>query len=1434
MTSADIEDVLALSPLQLGLYSHATLIGADADDPYVIAMAADVTGPLDVALLRECAAAMLVRHPNLRASFWHQDLPHPVQIIPAAVELPWLQVRADDDVAAAALEERERSRPFSLHDGPLIRFLLIELPSQRWRLVVTAHHIVIDGWSLPVFIGEMLTLYRAGGSPGVLPEPRLYRDYIGWLADRDPQVGEQIWRQHLAGLPEPTLLSPALGGGGSGLPRQTKLTLPDAEAEQLAAAARARGITLNSLMQMAWALILARLTGRDDIVFGVTVSGRPPDLAGVETMVGLFINTIPLRVLLDPNKTIAQHCSTLQREAAELRDHSHLTHSQLRTLAGVGEMFDTLLVYESFPPGDVAGGQEFATGQVSFRPAAMESLTHFPVTIAAYRATAELTLLVEVTDNALGPMTPYQLGTRILATMQRLIDMWDRPLGAVSILLDGEGRHIDAPVSAGTAPALGVADRFAEAAAAHADSDALRWAGGQLSYQELHERSDRLAGWLAEHGVRRETPVAIRLPRGADFVVAMFGVLKAGGMYVPLEPEMPAGRVDSILTQSGAVLVIDEQTVAASETASRFSVPADPYQAAYAVFTSGTTGEPKGVIGTHQALLAYIDDHGDRMLRPAAERLGRPLRVGHAWSFAFDAAWQPLAGLLFGHSVHLIDETDRRDAEALVEIIDRYGIDMLDVTPSLFTNLRQAGLLDRANLSVLALGGEAVGSADWTDIRKACTGPLLAAHNCYGPTETTVEAVVAAIAEHDAPVIGYPTRATSAVVLDSWLHPVPDGVVGELYLAGEQITRGYLGRPAETATRFVAAPGGGRMYRTGDLVRRDSAGALSFIGRADAQIQVRGYRVEPAEIESVLEEVPGVRNVHVAVHRQAAGPKLNAYVAGDVAVAELRSLLRSRLPRYMLPHRVIVVDTIPLTANGKVDEAALAATFTPDETPERPQTPTEVALGQAVSELLDIADVDIDADLLELGLDSIVALSLVQAVRRSGMTLRARLVLECGTLRELAAAMDSDIAEHIAAGPEPQGPIPALPAVHWLYEHGDPRRLAQVEAIQLPPDATAERLRVLLDGIAAGHEMFRSRLDLPTMTFLPGELQTIPLTEVQVSGEIADAVSEHAPAAIDRLDPERGYLTEALWLHWPGDAGVLVLVVHVLAMDPASWRIVLGELTANWSTAGAPAGRSEATRGVSPLVGGERVSYRRWAHRLVERAAELDTVEFWVAQLNGDDPALGDRRIRPDVDRFGDLAITVTVTEADVTAALLSAPAPIQDVLADATARLIARWRDGRGDTGSVPLVALESHGRTGVDDTVGLLSAIYPLRIRPGEPMPEINGEPIDYALLRYLRAETAEQLSGFGGPQVLLNYLGRLDLDAGSLLNRGLLAHVPIMTEPNVAVRHELTLVAAVAGGKLVTQWRTLPEIFSEADVAALQDIWRDTLRELSGVPQ
>ncbi|ORA39959.1 non-ribosomal peptide synthetase [Mycobacterium aquaticum] len=1456
-TPRGVDDVLALSPLQQGLYSLAGLTDGDEGvDPYVIAMAADIDGLLDVELLRRCAEAMLVRHPNLRASFFQGNLSRPVAVVPSAVAVPWRHVSATE-TEALTIEAEERARPFDLGRGPLIRFLLIEKPELRWRLVIVAHHITIDGWSLPVFVGEFLTLYAAKGDDAALPaSPRPYRDYIGWLAGLDQDASRARWRAHLAGLDAPTMLSPALSGREPrpGLPERTEVTLDEQQTTEILNGARSRGVTVNTLFQMAWAIILSAFTDRTDVVFGVTVSGRPDELAGVEAMVGLFINTVPLRVRLDPSQPVSRQCQALQREAADLRDHSYLSHTELRSLGDIGELYDTLLVYENFPPGGLVGSGDFPLAAAVLKPAALESLSHFPVTIAAHPTHGRLTVLVETLDGALGLLDPRALGQRVLAVVQRLLQLWDRPLREVTVTQAGEQQPAAAADTAERHGGFHTA--FTTVAAQRLGSIALSWEGGELSYRQLEEAADTLAAGLHRRGVSTETPVPIRLRRGPDYVVAMLAVLKAGGLIVPLDPAMPDERVAEILRQTGASLVVDEALLAAvaGEPATEHR-PASvhPGQGAYIVFTSGTTGKPKGVIGTHRALLAYGADHARRILRPAADRLGRPLRIAHAWSFTFDAAWQPLVALLDGHTVHIVGDEIQRDAEALVDTIGRYAIDMIDTTPSMFSQLRAAGLLSRVPLAVLALGGEAIDRAAWQGIRDECERTWMSAYNCYGPTETTVEAVVAAIREHTAPCIGVPTDSTTAYVLDHWLRPVPDGVAGELYLAGGQLTRGYVGRPGETASRFVADPfkPGARMYRTGDVVRRrPGPHAIEFLGRVDDQVKIRGFRVEPSEVAAVLRRQPGVRHAHVAVRRHRSGPRLTAYVCGDVPTAELRHTLSAILPRYLVPHHIIAVDEIPLTTNGKVDDTALAAfdaTGRVDGS-DAPATDTEKVLAEVLADMLDIGDVDVTADFLELGLDSIVALSVVQAVRRRGIAMRARLMLDCSSVRELAAAVDNDEVR-LDDGDEESGPIPLLPNGRWLYQYGDPRRLAQTEAFRLPEGTTREHLDTVLRTVIDGHEVLRTRLDRATMTLVAHDAGAV-LSEATASGDLAAAVAEQAKLSVERIDPQQGSTLDAVWLHHPdAGAGVLILTGHVLALDPASWRIVVGELETAWHALAA---------GRTPTPVREHTSLRQWSRLLSDRALKLDTCDFWERQFDGGDPDLGMRRIDPAHDRMGDVVVEMAYAEPDVTARLLAGPVPVTEVLAATTARALTTWRRLRGQPTPAPLLALETYGRsdgvlsTGLDDddgdvdtgdTAGLLSMIYPLRLTADDArgvaaeVAAIPGDPIDYGLLRHLRPDTAERLGAHRDPQILLNYLGRIELNSADNAlqqDRSLTAAVSPVPEPQVAVRHELTIMAAVIDGDgaaiLGTQWRTLPDILSDADIAALQAIWLDSLREVT----
>lgn len=1441
-----IEDVLALSPLQQGLFSLAKLAtddggAVDGVDIYTVQFVIDIVGAVDAALLRRSAEVMLARHANLRASFWDVDLPHPVQIIPATAVLPWREIESApsefDEIARI-----ERTTNFDLARGPLLRFVLIQSAPERYRLILTVHHLLLDGWSMAVFFDEMVAIYRAGGVDP-LPPPRPYRDYIGWLTSQDTDAATQRWRDYLAPLSAPTILAGERAAVGSAVPQTHEVALDTAATERLTEWARRHGLTLNTVLQFAWAVLLGRLTDRADVAFGAVVSGRPQQLTGVETMVGLFINTVPVAASTPPRAEVVATCQALQRDTAAMRDLGYLSLSTVQRASG-NAVFDTLLVFENAPIGSASAGVTTPDG-VRFIPVTVESLTHYPLTLVSYPPRdGRLTVLLEAIPDALGELKIPDLGQRLLQVLRQLPDPARPRIADLDVLLPAERARIADPVDRRTNPATSVPALFAAAAAAHPDSPALTGENRSLTYAELAAESAGLARALAGRGIGPEDRVAIALPRSLDSVIAILAVLQAGAAYVPVDISLPETRIESILRQSDPKLTLTVELLAElrSDDAVQRPTPTaiHPDSAAYVIFTSGSTGEPKGVVGTHRALASYFADHQQRMYAPAVARLGRALRVAHAWSLSFDASWQPLVGLLGGQSVHLFSAEEMRDAEAIIDGIRRHRLDMIDTSPSMFTQLFDAGLLDAGSdhrLTVLALGGEAIAPHTWARLRAA---PSTGVHNCYGPTETTVEAVVADVADTDVPVIGEAVRGMSAHVLDSALREVPDGVAGELYLAGAQVTRGYLGRAGATAARYVADPfrAGGRMYRTGDLVRRRVDGRLVYLGRADDQVKVRGYRVEIAEVEAALAAATGVTAAAVLPVQGPAGTQLAGFVTGaQVDTTRARAEIGTRLPSYLIPARITAVESMPLTSNGKLDAEALLALAGPFVGGGvEAVTDTEKVLVELLAEVFGGVAPGVETDLRELGLDSIVALSMVRAARRRGLPLRPRTVLSCNTIRDVAAALDREVAEADEAAQRDgsaaaHGPVPLLPAGRWLYQYGSPRRLGQVEAIRLPDDTDGERLRAALAAIVAAHPLLHARLDRAELTLFPTAPVDV-LAEVTVTAADLSVVTEHGTRLLESLDPENGVMLRVVWLRAPDGAGVLILCGHVLALDPVSWQVILGELHA-------------ALAGADPLP--ERSGYRRWATALHERAQSLDTVDFWAAQLAGDDPDLGARRVDPQRDRAGDLTVSVTVADPTLTAALLALPVPMHDLLVAATARMVTAWRARRGQTRATPLLALETHGRaeeivTGVDtaDIAGLLSAIYPLRVAQADPagvartLADIPGGGIDYGLLAYLRADTADRLAAQPGPQLLLNYLGRVDRAGGGPdVAPDLIAALPSVPEPDQAVRHELSIFAAVAdlgaGQALMTQWRTLPDILGDAEIVQLQELFTDSLGDL-----
>lgn len=1507
-TAAQIEDVLALSPLQEGLYALYRM-AADRIDLYTMQFVIDIDGPVDVELLRRSAQAMLDRHPNLRAAFWDRDLPKPVQIVPAHAKLPWSERLAFptefDDIGRS-----ERRRPFELRRGPALRVVLLTVPGQktRRRMIFTAHHILVDGWSLAVFFTEMLTVYRAAGSADGLPTARPYRDYIVWLAQQDRAAAIAQWTAYLKAVSGPLMIADGTIAVGDGVPEKTKLLLPASDTTRLRQWAGRNGLTLNTAVLFAWAVVLGRLTDRRDVVFGTIVSGRPEGLSGVETMVGLFINAVPVVHQMSSSEPVVKQCTRLQRESSAMRDVGYVSLSEIQRESGHGALFDCLFVFENAPIEDAIRTVSTADG-IRFSPVEMESLTHYPLTVVAHRSGDELLVLVEVIRQALPHLPAPEIAERLLAVLRQLPDIGDDTPDALDILTAAERAGSDdlgaRPIPS---PNTTVWETFEWQVRATPDAVALTAGGAErYTYAELHAEASRLAGELAERGVGPEAVVALVLSRSTRSVIAILAVLAAGGAYLPVDVALPERRIESMLRLANPVFAIAEAGYANlvgarvptlvlddPEVAERISrraavapvVHRHAEHCAYVIFTSGSTGEPKGVIGTNAALLSYFADHRERVYRDAARRLRRRLRIAHAWSLSFDASWQPMVGLLDGHGIHLFDADEIRDADRLVQGIATHRIDMIDTTPSMFVQLRAAGLLDH-NLSVLALGGEAIDAALWGQLRAlSAAPPCNAVYNCYGPTEMTVEAVVASVHDYQTPTIGTANSGTFGYVLDSALRMVPTGVIGELYLSGAQLARGYAGRTALTAARFVADPlrPGQRMYRTGDLVRRLPHGGYAYVGRSDTQVKIRGYRVEVGEIEGALRSRPGVHDAAVSVVRRGGATSLVGFVVwqanADTDPVRLRSALTEHLPAYMVPARIVALPWLPVNDNGKLDSHALdrlAENAVPHVTgggAESATTATERSLCRLFEEQFNGVVPHIDDDFFALGLDSIVAISLAHKARRRGLALSPRMVFAAATIRQLAAAIDVSAASGPCVVSDQYGEVLPLPIVSCLYEYGNYRRFTNTILLRLPCDIERCSIELVLQVLLDGHDTLRSILaDTPDgprlVTRGPGVVRAADLLSRReltksTEAELNSAIAYEARRVIDEIDPRAGAMVRAVWLSGV-DQHVLLLTVHHLAVDVVSWHIMLGDIADAW--------RSLAS-GATPKALPQFTSYRCWSELMWKRTAAPEVRnqrEYWVAQVRRADPALGARHPDPSRDTWSTLHITPIVTPVQVTERVLAAVTReegIREFLLAAITIAVASWRRVRAqDPSSGVLIALEGHGRadatldTDTTNTVGWFTSAFPVRLGTGAAAVDIEqaeADPqtaravldvvttyltaipyggLDYGLLRYV--DRVPELQEAPDPQIMFNYMGRLDLGGvtdqpWSLLSWPQIEFLPVDPEPDLPLRFAVHISALVRatpeGPQLSANWLWSDAVFTPSDIDRLTQFWQRGIAALA----
>ncbi|WP_095974863.1 non-ribosomal peptide synthetase [Pseudomonas ogarae] len=1303
-----IEDIYPLSPMQQGMLFHS--LYEQQAGHYINQLRVDVQG-LDVERFRQAWQAAMDAHEVLRSSFvWEGDFKRALQVVHKHLEVAFLfhdwDARANPPQDLDALALTQRQQGFELEAAPLLRLVVVRVAEDRYHLIYTSHHILMDGWSNSQLLGEVLQRY-SGQAPA--RTSGRYRDYIDWLQRQDAAASEAFWTPVLQSLEAPTRLadavaSPAQAGDGHGDHVQV---LDEALTRRLEAFARTSKVTVNTLVQAAWLLLLQRYTGKDTVAFGATVAGRPADLPGIEQQIGLFINTLPVIASPRAEQSLDSWLQAVQTQNLALREFEHTALLDIQRWAGQGgdALFDSLLVFENYPIAQAL--EQGAPDGLRFGPPLTQEQTSYPLTLLV-GLDRQLSVHMNYERASFSTDTVRRLAAHLAQLLGQMTAHGERCLGELSMLAFDEHQRLTHdwnPVDAPFEQALCIHQMIARQVEATPDALAVTFANTQLSYSELDGRANRLAHKLIELGVGPEVRVGVAMPRSEQLLIALLAVLKAGGAYVPLDPDYPAERVAYMLDDSRARVLLTEEAVAAT-----LSVPAEtvvlmldrielgqyplsaprtqvtPDNLAYVIYTSGSTGKPKGVAIAHRNVLALIDWSKSVYSRDDIQG------VLASTSVCFDlSVWELFVTLANGGSLIIA-----RNALELPQLPARDQVRLINTVPSAIAALQRSGEIP-ASVRIINLAGEPLKQSlvDTLYQNAPCVIELVAAeavaaepvgaklardsvlsaapcetdpppsrasfaptgslpqvgggvehvYDLYGPSEDTTYSTWTRRTPGGTANIGRPLKHTASYLLDADLQPVPQGVSAELYLSGAGITRGYLGRAAMTAEKYVPNPfstTGERLYRTGDLSRYRVDGVLEYQGRIDHQVKIRGFRIELGEIEARLLQQPQVRDVAVLAQDAPGGQQLVAYVVAAALQldesnlrAQLKAGLKEHLPDYMIPAHLLFLDQLPLTPNGKLDRKALPAVETGLSRSgyEAPVSELEQQIACIWQEVLEVEQVGRNDHFFERGGHSLLATQAVSRLRKlTDYPLSLRDLFNYPQLKALAALIAGDVAGQVRAGDSREvrlkahGPLRSAPLSLvqrrlWIAEQlsGGTSAYGMPMALRLCGGLSVPHLMSSFAEVVRRHDVLRTAYvqdeEGDPLALIADEVQlhfpVIDLSELSPAAQQEQVVQATLENARTPIDLEQAPLLRGRILRLGPTEHVLLYAMHHIIFDGWSMGLLIDELVQVYE--------ASLTGKPMPLAPLE-VQYQDfalWQQALEEQGVLARQAEYWKHRLSG-------------------------------------------------------------------------------------------------------------------------------------------------------------------------------------------------------------------------
>ncbi|MCP3804330.1 amino acid adenylation domain-containing protein [Allokutzneria sp. A3M-2-11 16] len=1331
LTSGGVEDIYPLTPMQTGMLFHS--LSVSGRDVYTGHFRIELDGVSDPAALARAWQRVIDRTPVLRTSVVWEDVPEPVQIVHSGVQLPltvhdWRDRSAQEqrDGLSAMWDERD-SVQLDLSTPPLLRMTFVRLSDTRVYAQWAAHHLLCDGWSFSAVLSEVFEEHAALGASVVR---RPYRDYVAWLAEQDIEEARAHWGTVLEGFTAPTPLPvdrALVRAHESRTSTDVRLTVPTEVSQRLFELAKRARITVNTLVQGTWAILLSRLSGERDVCFGATVSGRPPELAGSEQMIGLFINMVPVRTQVDPAAGLLDWLREIQDAQVVARQYEYLSLAQVQACGEVPKgvnLFDSIVVFENYPvDGDAANRHGLSINEYSG-----DEHTNYALTLSAYAA-ENLMLSLGYDPQQFDDSTAQRLAAHLSALLSSITET--STVDDVRILSDEDRKlllHGWNSTAVEYPPTRLVHEMFAEKATEIPQQTAVQCGSDSMTFAELDRLSNRLAHKLVEFGVAPGALVGVCVERGSAAVAALLAVLKAGGAFVPLDPDYPPAMLATMLEDAAAPVLITEERlrhkldagdgrVLCLDTVALPDVQGPPVTAvttadlAYVVYTSGSTGRPKGVMvnhdNVHHIMRAWDARYGLTEMRP------RCVSVSSLSVDLFFADF--LLSAMFGGTMIVCPTEQVADPVALTDLLADTDAQLLVTVPALAKAIAReltwrAGSLPE--LRVLAVGSEGWQVGDAAEVLARMSPDTLVV-NAYGATETTVDATIFEVTSALSETVGFvpvgrPLVNTRGYVLDDAMRPVPIGVAGEMYIAGDAVAQGYWNRPDLTEQRFLTDPfiPGARMYRTGDVVRWRPDGNLEFVGRADDQVKVRGFRVELGEVETALAKHPRVTDAVVAAHKDDSGHvRLVGYVVGDVGLAELREFLSSALPAHAVPSAYIVLDELPMSASGIVNRRALPepTAVLESSTPyAAPRSDVEARLAKVWREVLRVERVGVHDNFFDLGGDSILSIQVISRVRAAfGVAPSPRQLFDTPTVASLAEIIGQSTVDDDPIVPVSRSkPLPLSFAQQrlWFLNDFDPTSTEYntVFALRLHGSVDADALEIALGDLVARHEPLRTIFDLVDEEAVQVIHDSVPV-HLALQGDLEALVEQP-------FDLRNGPVFRAALLSESPTEHVFALVMHHIATDGWSMGLLASELGAFYSA---------ALRGERASLSPLPVQYADFAVWQRSRMSTLDRdLEYWRSHLTGIVPLdLPIDRPRPTV-RSAAGGMKMFEVDADVVARL-RALAREQDAtlfmtLVAAVKVLLARYT---GQTDIVVGTAGSGRNRAEVEGLIGFFVNTVVLR---------------------------------------------------------------------------------------------------------------------------